>query len=282
MLEPSSLPVPPPPFEATGRPAAPLPEPPCVRPGSAYDAKRMRERILGLLAGLERAGDTLTTLLQTAREKAVYRMLTGPDGAYFPDWSSFCTCPAPWGLGLDAAALDALVREQRDPRRKARLVLEGPPLLRTRAGPRTGRPGVRGLEYTLARLRRDRVDLLERVAAGALSIQAAAELAGHKPPITGVLVEPQSIARLVVSRLDDDGQREVIRLVQHPREIPDPGHGRNPYWEGYKARTRSPEELSRSRARAQAAKTAHRKAYQAAYREQRKAARAARRAGAAA
>jgi hypothetical protein len=130
----------------------------------------------------------------------------------------------------------------------------------------------------LQRLRRDRVDLLERVARGDLSIQQAAELAGHKPPITGVLIEPQSIARLVVSRLDDDGQREVIRLVQHPREIPDPGHGRNPHWERYKQRTTPPEELARERGRVKAAKTAHRKAYQAAYNAQRQAAREARRA----
>ena len=79
-------------------------------------------------------------------------------------------------------------------------------------------------------------------------------------------MEPQSIARLIVSRLEPEQQEEVIRLVQHPREIPDPGHGTNPHWERYKARTTPPEVLAQQRAQAKAEKRAQRAAYEAAYR----------------
>ena len=134
-------------------------------------------------------------------------------------------------------------------------------------------------------IERDRPDLLQRVASGELpSLQAAAELAGHRPPFSAVLVEPQSLARLIVSRLEPAQQREVLRLVQHPQEIPDPGHGRNPHWDAYRARTTPPEVLAQQRAEAKAEKRAQRRAYEAAYRvvrqERRKAARSGSPAGA--
>lgn len=271
---PSSLTLPPPAL------ASPLPVPvPPVHVGSHFDAKRLRAKLQGLLAGVERAGDVLGTLLATAKEKAIYAMLEGPDGAYFPDWTAFVTCPQPWGLGVEAGLVETLVKEHRDPKRRARLVLEGPQLLLTRSAPRKGRQGqgVRGIEYSLQRLRRDRPELLERVAAGELTIQAAAELAGHRPPFSAVLVEPQAIARLVVSRLDDPGQREVVDLIAHPERIPDPGHGKNPHWEAYKARTTPPDVLAQQRTHAKAQKEAQRQAYEEAYRERRRELRAARR-----
>lgn len=256
--------TPPPP----AAPAAPVPDVPNVRPGSTWDAKLLRGRIQTLLAEMDRAGDHLGALLETARDKHIYRMLESPTGGYFPDWTAFVTAPQPWGLGMDAALLEALVKEGRDPHRRARLVLEGPPLLETRSAPRKGRapaPRVRGTEYSLQRLKRDRPELLERVAAGELTIQAAAEQAGHRPALTGVLVEPQSLARLIVSRLDAAQQRELLDLVAHPEKITDPGHGTNAYWDAYRERTTPPDELARQRARAAAAKAAHRKAYEAAY-----------------
>ena len=80
-------------------------------------------------------------------------------------------------------------------------------------------------------------------------VQAAAELAGHRPPFSGVLVDPMNIARLVVSRLEPPQQEELIDLVRHPERIPDPEHGKNPYWTAYRERTTPPEVLAEQRAR---------------------------------
>jgi hypothetical protein len=102
--------------------------------------------------------------------------------------------------------------------------------------------------------------------------------AGHRPPFTGVLVEPMSLARLIVSRLDEAQQCEFIDLVQHPEKITDPGHGKDPHWEAYRARTTPPDVLAPARARAAQEKAAHRGAYMAAYDARRRAARAAGRA----
>ena len=117
------------------------------------------------------------------------------------------------------------------------------------------------MDYSLQRLKRDRPDLLEQVASGDLpSLQAVAELAGHRPPFSGVLVDPQNIARLIVSRLEPPQQEEVIDLVQHPERITDPEHGKNPHWEAYRARTTPPEVLAQQRARKAAELLARRQA----------------------
>jgi hypothetical protein len=274
--------APPPPEAPAGpQPAAPVPDAPTVRAGSYYDAKVLRAKLQALLGELDRAHDHLAMLLDLAQERRIFLMLEGPDGQYFRDWTAFVVAPQPWGLGMSEALIAALVKEQRDPQRRARLVLEGPQVLQTRAAPRKGRAAgtVRGLEYSLQRLRRDRPDLLEKVATGELpSIQAAAEAAGHRPPFSAVLVEPMAIARLAVSRLDEGQQRELIDLIQHPEKIIDPAHGRNPHWDHYRARTTPPDVLAQQRAEAAAAKRAHREAYEVAYKARRRATREAQRA----
>ncbi len=241
-------------------PAVPVP-PARVRVGSHVDAKAMRSRIQQLLAGIDRADEQVRVLCQAARAAKIYMVLEDQRGKYFTSWSDFCVAPVPWGLGLDEGVLAEVAKEQADPKRQARRVLEGPLLLQTRAAPRKGRATrvpARGLEYSLQRLKRDRPDLLTKVATGELTIQAAAEQAGHRPPMAGVLVEPMSLARLVVSRLDEAQQRELLHLVQHPAEITDPGHGTNAYWEAYLARTIGPEALARRRAEAKRARVAER------------------------
>jgi len=271
MLETPTIP------ELTPPPAAGVPVP-NVRAGSHVDAKAMRARIQQLLAGIDRADEQLSVLCQAARDRKIYMLLEDPRGRYFTSWSDFCVAPVPWGLGLHPAMVEEVVKEQRDPKRRARLALEGPLLLQTRAAPRKGRTArvpARGQEYSLQRLKRDRPDLLTRVATGELTIQAAAEQAGHRPPFTSVLVEPMAIARVVVSRLDEAQQRELLDLIRHPEQITDPGHGTNPHWEAYLARTLGPEGLARRRAEAKRARAAERAAYEAAYREQRRATRGA-------
>lgn len=261
------------------RPAAPVPDDlPPVHVGSRFDAKQLRGRIQALLVAVGRADEQVRLLCQQARDRKIFMVLEDPSGKYFDSWSAFVTAPVPWGLGMPTDVIEALVKEHRDPKRQARLVLEGPQLLQSRNAPRKGRQAgpaaARGTPYTLQRLRRDRVDLLERVASGELTIQAAAELAGHRPPFTGVLVEPQAIARLIVSRLEPPQQQEVVHLVLHPQEITDPGHGqKSAYWEAYRQRTTPPEVLAQERAQAAAEKRAAKLASLVAYNKVRNAVR---------
>jgi hypothetical protein len=282
-----------PPAVLTLRPvlAAPVPQGPDVRPGSFVDAKRLRARLQQLLQALDRADETIRVLCQQARDRRVYLLLEGPDGRYFRDWTAFVTAPVPWGLGVDGGLVDALVKERRDPQRRARLVLERPDGLQDRAAPpgkkprrpRGSRPAVRGTEYDLFRLKRDHPEILQQLADGEIrSIREAAELAGLRPPLVTVLVDPMNLARLIVTRLDDAGQREVIRLVQHPREITAPGGGGSRHWEAFRERTTAADELARERAQASAEKAAHREAYMAAYDARRRQERQAQRAQAAA
>jgi hypothetical protein len=231
-------------------PAAPLPAPP-VRVGSYVDAKALRRKIQQLLAAIGRADEHVRCLCQTAREKQIYLLLEGPTGAYFRDWTEFVSAPVPWGLGLDAGLLEELARERSDPRRLARLALEGPLRLRPpggQPGPRVaGAPRQRtsGSDYRLQRLKRDRPDLLRQLASGELpSVREAWHLAGLRSMEAGVLLDPQNVARLVVTRLTPAEQQEVLDLLQHPEQITPP-RGRCPHWVAYRARTVPPEVLAR-------------------------------------
>jgi hypothetical protein len=83
-------------------------------------------------------------------------------------------------------------------------------------------PGT-GTNYLLARLRRDRPDLLAQVADGLLpSAEAAAVVAGIVARKVSVSLTPMSFARAVVKHLTPAERAEVVDLLQHPERIPDP------------------------------------------------------------
>jgi hypothetical protein len=254
-------------------PAVPLPVSP-VRAGSHYDAKRLRALIQEALRASDRLDDRVRVLCQTAREKAIYKMLQDPTGAYFASWSDFCTAPAPWGLGLHEGLLAEVAREQTDPKRRARLVLERPLLLRHRggqsghlptrpqAGQDLGRPPAKrrpisGADYQLQRLKRDFPELLQQVADGTLpSIAAAAARAGLHRPKLRVLANPMAVARLVVVTFDAAGQREIVDLILDPRRITAPPGAHSAAWKAYHAATTTPEERAREEAERTARRTA--------------------------
>jgi hypothetical protein len=240
--------------------AASLPVAPHIRAGSVADAKALRARLQQVLAATERAEETLAVLAATAQEKKIYLVLEDERGRYFPDWTAFCTARAPWGLGLAAAVVARLVEEHRDPRRRARLVLEAPLLLRARGGvpghaptrapeapPKRRR--LNGADYLAQRLKRDFPELLEQVATGALpSIAAAAEQAGLKQRKLRVLANPMAVARLIVATFDAAGQREVVDLIEHPERITAPPGANSTAWKRYREATTPPDELARARA----------------------------------
>ena len=95
--------------------------------------------------GLERADEVLLRLVAQAQAHRIHLVLEDEHGTFFRDWTSFCTAPIPWGLGISQALIDELAREHRDPGRRGE---DGPgrppdPALpgraarpRARAGPR--------------------------------------------------------------------------------------------------------------------------------------------------
>jgi len=263
------LSTPPPPEAPPPTAAAPVPDVPQVRAGSHFDAKQLRSRIQQLLAGMERADDQLRLLCETARDRKIFLMLEGPSGAYFRDWTEFVSAPLPWGLGMRPDLIEQLVKEHRDPTRRARLVLEAPLQLRYRGGqlghastrgpaapaPDAARKGSRskrainGTDYLLQRLKRDFPELLQQVADGTLpSIRVAAEQAGIHRRLLSVLDTPMAFARAIVCHFDPAGQREIVDLVTHPERITAPPGKHSTAWKAYREATTPPDELARERA----------------------------------
>lgn len=243
------LPSPPPPV-----PAAPVPALPRIRPGSRFDAKGLRSRILELLTDLDRAGDRLATLFELAQEKQIHLMLEAPAGGYFPDWTAFATTRPPWGLGLPPALATTLAAEQRDPHRRARLALQSAVVLGRRGRQEGPVPAVRltandrGTAYKLARLKRDHPAILQQLADGTLpSIAAAWEAAGFHLPRLHLVVAPMPLARVVVTRLDGEQQRELVDLLTHPEKITAPPHGRaSAAWRAFAAARSTPKTVERA------------------------------------
>ena len=254
-LETSSIPT-----LAPTVPAAPVPVP-TVRVGSHIDAKALRSKIQQLLAGIDRADEQVRLLCQTARERRIYLLLQGPDGTYFPDWSSFCVAPVPWGLGLDPGMLAELAKEQADPKRRARLALEAPLALgrqgvnqnhrsrQNRQGAKPTRPRLHGGEYVLQRLKRDFPHLLAKVATGELpNIKAAALAAGLARPMLTCRADPMAVARMVVSKFDLLERQEIVHLLTHPERITGPQGRDSAAWKHYKRTTMPPEEFAQREA----------------------------------
>lgn len=70
----------------------------------------------------------------------------------------------------------------------------------------------RGSDYRLARLKRDRPDLAERVIAGEVSVYAAAREAGIRKP-TVTVTSPESIARALRRHLAPDDLAALVQLL---------------------------------------------------------------------
>lgn len=73
-------------------------------------------------------------------------------------------------------------------------------------------PAGRGAKYVVARLKRDRPDLAERVVSGELTANAAARQAGIRKPRV-VLTSPESIAAALRRHLGPDDIAHLIRLL---------------------------------------------------------------------
>jgi hypothetical protein len=205
------------------RAAAPLSR---VRAGSVDDAKRVRATLQALLRTRERQSEYLEAPVESAQAKAIHLLLTGPDGAFFPDWESFVTCRAPYGLGVALEALDAVIEERKDPRRRAQtaavLVGHGQHRGRRPELPGTVVPrGGTGTDYYLARIKLDHPDVLQALQEGRFhSVYEAALACGIAVPQCYCRLTPESFARQALKYLGAAGVAALIALLQHPEQLP--------------------------------------------------------------
>ena len=185
-----------------------------------------------LPGGAAQAQAHLAALLALAREKHIHLMLEQPGGGYFQTFEALCLCPPPHGLGWDAGALEALVAERQDIRVQARLArpLRAPgqhgPYRPERRAAGDAPPGERikhgtGRRYWLAKLARDRPDLLRQVESGAItSAHAAAALAGWTSPLVWCRRTPESFAAQAVKHLTEQEVVVLLAYLRVPSTIP--------------------------------------------------------------
>lgn len=232
------------PAGATSALAVAVADLPNVRAGSVVDAKYLRDRLQRFLGYLERADQVqahLDALVQLAREKHIHLMLEQPGGGYFQTFEAFCVCAAPHGLGYRLDAIELLLAERQDLRVQARLArpLRGQgqhgasrPERRAVAGDAPPEARIKhgtGRRYWIAKLARDRPDLLARVESGEItSTQQAAVLAGWTSPLTWVRATAESFAAQAIKHLPVEEVPRLIAYLQAPATIPHP-QGRTPH-----------------------------------------------------
>ena len=70
--------------------------------------------------------------------------------------------------------------------------------------------------YALRRLRKSRPDLHQRVLAGEISPHAAMVAAGFRPKTRSVVLDPESVARIVIRNFDSEQIAELLeRLIPY-------------------------------------------------------------------
>lgn len=134
----------------------------------------------------------LQSRLTDFQQQQYFAKLADRDGVAFGTWEDFVQYPEPYGLGMRADIVAAIMTE-RDKRKLLRDVVEAVPPLAKHGGDRvSGEQGdnvtllARGnsASYLIAKLKRDAPEIAERLAAGEFrSVRAAALAAGIvKPP----------------------------------------------------------------------------------------------------
>jgi hypothetical protein len=230
-------------------------------------AQELRAQLQALL-GLLRRDAVLTAklgqLLEQARVHEIHTRLTDAHGRPFPTFEAFALHPTPWGLGYRPEAIEAILAERSDIRAAARAARplhrhgeQGPYRDARREARRddgktttavTGSGQLRG--YLLARLARDRPDLLARIAAGEIrSAQAAARLAGWATRFITCRQTAQSFAAQALKYLPAEEVARLIAYLQEPGLLPEARRSARSDALARRRAEESPEERARREAR---------------------------------
>jgi len=104
------------------------------------------------------------------------------NGAEFKSFEAFAACPLWEGLGCTIADLMAICRKREDVQKRINEEIGAAPEHVGRGHRSCNTTPNHGATYILKRLKRDRLDLAEKVIAGELSANAAAIEAGFRKP----------------------------------------------------------------------------------------------------
>lgn len=160
-------------------------------PGSHEWAVAMRIGLQGALKDHEVSVKDVQWRIDALKEHSGHERLVDKHGKPFKSFADFCKTPSPWGLGYDERIIIAIQQEANRERSIQEIIDETRPLLDV--GPPTLQevdivgqsnnksPAERGScrDYWVARMKRDRPDLIERLEEGEFpSVRAAAIEAG--------------------------------------------------------------------------------------------------------
>jgi len=193
--------------------------------GTPAHAQALRGELQRLVGGVTRGRNRLSGLLVEAQRHVIWTKLANAHGLPFASWESFCLSPQPCGLGYSAGAIEAIVTERKDPRRRAQTaaVLVGHGQRRSGrselAGTAVPRGGT-GTDYYVARIKRDHPAVLQALQEGRYaSVYEAALSCGLAVPQCYCRLTPTSFARQALKYLGAAGVASLVELLQHPERI---------------------------------------------------------------
>jgi hypothetical protein len=156
--------------------------------------------------------------LRMLREDNHFRMLEDADRNRFQTWEDFVQYREPFGLGMGAEIVDAILAEK-DTSRTLKDVMDGVPDLAKRGRPIKGaeKGSVRTLkrgdnaEYQLARIKRDAPHVAVLIDQFP-SVRAAARAAGVKAESRVYLGKPETVAERILAKGEDYARRVYAEL----------------------------------------------------------------------
>ena len=158
--------------------------------------------------------------IEALRRDNHFRQLTNVEGRNFFIWEAFCTTPQPHGLGYSQEAIDAIVAGRASISVQDRAVQAQPEptpggdrrseAARENQGSRSTLIG-RASDYRVARIARDRPDILARMKAGEFpSVRQAAQAAGIVKKRVSVETSALGFIRAAFAQLSPDERAQVI------------------------------------------------------------------------
>lgn len=156
------------------------------------------------------------------RDKEIYRLLDDGNGKFFTSYEDFCCCPYPWGLGYEKTDIERIIIERKQTQ-AADIAANAVPLMEHgtnqhkmggHSNGMSSKTHVSTSSYVASRLKRERPDLIEKVASGEIkSMRAAAIQAGFVKKSVQLPADPKGIARGLKRHLTELEVAYLIALL---------------------------------------------------------------------
>lgn len=185
--------------------------------GTQERAAWLRCRVQQLLQSANFDIINFDSLMDTIEEERAYEQLEAGDGNNFETFEQFCNTRHPYGLGSERSDIQLMLMNRK--LSASEIAENAKPLAKhgdigngRKSRPTIGRSTKYGscAEYIASRLKRDRPDLLEKVAEGTMTMNKAALLAGIRKEHFSVPRDIPSLAKALMRRLDAE---EILELA---------------------------------------------------------------------